>query len=392
MNAFITAILRYDSKSVEQNCLGVFGHVKGYYGCVEAQGRGSLHCHMLIWLEGGMNPNEIKNRILHDPSSDFQQRMVSFLDDTICNHIPVKPAVSVEVPSDKFHLCALRSNLVSGFDVPTMQSEDANQKDLCNLVQYCQVHNHTSTCYKYCKPGEPKTCRFGLDPSNVKPVTFFDPDTGELTMRCLDGLVNNFNETILRAIRCNMDIKFIGSGASAKAVLYYITNYITKSQLKAHVAYAALERAVVKLGTNTSDDTPLILRSKKLLQKCAYSMISEQEISAQQVATYLLGFDINFTSHKYAFLFWTSFESFIEHQRPSPECKTSITTNHTARHADDNDENSEDDCASCSECESNTNVADNTPVRENGDEVHLDVSKEGTLITKASQVEDYCYR
>ena len=45
-----------------------------------------------------------------------------------------------------------------------------------------------------------------------------------------------------------MGIKFIGSGASAKAILYYITDYITKSQLGAHVAYAALEPAVGKLG------------------------------------------------------------------------------------------------------------------------------------------------
>ena len=41
-----------------------------------------------------------------------------------------------------------------------------------------------------------------------------------------------------------MDIKFIGSGSTAKAITYYITNYITKSQLKTHVAYAALELSV----------------------------------------------------------------------------------------------------------------------------------------------------
>ena len=38
-----------------------------------------------------------------------------------------------------------------------------------------------------------------------------------------------------------MDIKFIGSGGLAKAALYYITDYISKTQLKAHVTFAALE-------------------------------------------------------------------------------------------------------------------------------------------------------
>ncbi len=66
-------------------------------------------------------------------------------------------------------------------------------------------------------------------------------------MRYLDGLVNNFNSTILETMRCNMDIQFMGSEPSTKAVIYYITDYITKAQLKAHVAYAALELAVKKL-------------------------------------------------------------------------------------------------------------------------------------------------
>ena len=84
-------------------------------------------------------------------------------------------------------------------------------------------------------------------------------ETGELCLRCLDGLVNNFNETILEAIRCNMDIKFIGSGPAVKAIIYYITNYITKSQLKTHVAYAALELATKKLGEYNPDDDEITI-------------------------------------------------------------------------------------------------------------------------------------
>jgi hypothetical protein len=52
-----------------------------------------------------------------------------------------------------------------------------------------------------------------------------------------------------------MDIKFIGSGASAKGILHYITDYITKSQLKTHVVFAMLELAVKKLGYNSRPNT-----------------------------------------------------------------------------------------------------------------------------------------
>jgi hypothetical protein len=62
IKAFIRTLLGHDPHSKNSEG-GIFSPVKGYYGCVEAQGRGTLHCHMLIWLEGGLNPDEIKQRI-----------------------------------------------------------------------------------------------------------------------------------------------------------------------------------------------------------------------------------------------------------------------------------------------------------------------------------------
>ncbi|KAJ7685831.1 hypothetical protein B0H17DRAFT_844916, partial [Mycena rosella] len=144
----------------------------------------------------------------------------------------------------------------------------------------------------------------------------FDPETGEFHLRCLDGLVNNFNSTMLQAIRCNMDIKFIGSGPASKAILYYLTDYITKSQLQAHVAYAALEMAVTKLGEYNPVEDYLESRACKLRQKCAHSLISKQELSAQQVVSYLMDFEDHFTSHKYVNLYWTSLEGFINKEEP----------------------------------------------------------------------------
>ena len=81
MKAFISSLLSYDP---DQHNLegGILGVVNGYYGCVEAQGRGTLHCHMIVWLEGGLNPNEIKDRVLRDGDTVFQNRLIVFLDNT----------------------------------------------------------------------------------------------------------------------------------------------------------------------------------------------------------------------------------------------------------------------------------------------------------------------
>ncbi|KAJ7136453.1 hypothetical protein C8R43DRAFT_858990, partial [Mycena crocata] len=318
MKAFIKALLGWDPHA-EQHVGGIFGPVKAYYGTVEAQGRGTLHCHMMIWCTGSLNPNEIKAKALEeDGGIEFQKKLIAFMEDCISTSVPPEADPDLVTPLSNAHPCATRG---PGPDVPPEDVEKARANDLHNLVERCQRHRHGNTCYKYWKGWpDPRDCRFDLDASNVKPISVFDPETGEFTLRCLDGLVNNFNETIIQAIRCNMDLKFIASGPAAKAVLYYITDYITKSQLQAHVAYAALELAVNKLGEFNPETDDLTSRAKSLLQKCAHSLISKQELSGQQVASYLLDFEDHFTSHEYANLYWTSMEAHIEKESPSPEC------------------------------------------------------------------------
>ncbi|KAJ3858403.1 hypothetical protein EV359DRAFT_75862 [Lentinula novae-zelandiae] len=284
---------------------------KGYYGCIEAQGRGTLHCHMMIWLEG-------------DPHSDFCRRLIAFLDDTISNHIPKNDSLDVHVPSDDFHPCSVRGTQMKGCSNYEADPSKAVRKDLRK--------------YKYCKGNStPKECRFGLHESN-------------LNLRCLDGLVNNFNKTILHAIRCNMDIKFIGSGASAKA-------------LKAHIAYAALERAVRRLDEQCPTDS-------QLLQ-------NQQELSAQQVNTYLLDLDDHFTSHHYKNFYWAQIEHFVE----SYQCVDDIFGH--------NDNIVESECGVHAAA---TEPGDSTDDYDMNDEVNISVGNEGVLVAKASQLDDYWFR
>lgn len=321
IKAFITSVLGYDCDDDEvRREGGILGKVNAYYGCVEAQGRGTLHCHMLIWIRGGLNPDELKIKLMQEPNGEFSQRLIHMLDDTISNTVPFPRSVTGQNLEERIHPCSIRG-------VPIAGSEHDRQLDLHNLVDECQTHSHSDTCYKYWRgPPEPKTCRFDLDPGNVKLVSTVDADTGELHLRCLNGLVNNFNLTIIESVRCNMDIKFIGSGRSAKAVLYYITDYVTKTQLKAHVAFSALELATRKLGEFDSSTEDPIGHAKRLLQKCAYALISHQELSAQQVMSYLLGYEDHFTSHVYRNLYWTSFERALERMDPAAKLSTAANT------------------------------------------------------------------
>ncbi|KZO89459.1 hypothetical protein CALVIDRAFT_455709, partial [Calocera viscosa TUFC12733] len=317
MQSFLDTVLRYDPKG-ENLEGGLLGLTKGYFGCVEAQGRGTLHCHMVVWVHGGLNPTQIKERILQDGDLALRDRLIHVLDDTISNFVPPDPGEDVRTEAAMYHPCSVRGPCLNRASGDGLQRE--REKDLHLLVKACQRHVHTDTCWKYCRDGQPKECRFNLDESNRVPETFFDMDLGELHLRRVDGLVNNYNATIIQALRCNMDIKFVGSGPLAKAILYYITDYITKSQLKVHVAYAALRLAVDRLNTAPVPPADVKERGKRLLQKCAHAMIANQELSGPQVAAYLLGFGDHYTSHCFRGLLWKAFEGHVERQLPSAEC------------------------------------------------------------------------
>lgn len=311
MQAFFKCLLGFDVKTMSCS-KGLFGVTKGYFGCVEAQGRGSLHCHLLVWLEGALDPQEIKDRIVEGGDQEFGERLCRFIDDSISNGVPPEPAF---MPENDPHPCRVRGPRPPPEDCTAEQRQEyerLRQCDIHRLAKSCQTHTHTHSCYKYWKGGnERKECRFNLDEAHHVDRTTIDPVTGEIEYRIEDGMVNNFCVTILRAIRSNMDIKFIGSGASAKAILFYITDYITKSQLKAHVAYQILQAAVKKLENYNQSDDELTVKAKRMLVRCANALISQQELSAPQVVSYLMGYGDHYTSHRFRNLFWKSFENHI---------------------------------------------------------------------------------
>ena len=49
IRSFIESLLSYSETHPRR---GVLGEVDAYYGTVECMGRGSLHCHMVVWLKG----------------------------------------------------------------------------------------------------------------------------------------------------------------------------------------------------------------------------------------------------------------------------------------------------------------------------------------------------
>ncbi|KAI9061814.1 hypothetical protein FKP32DRAFT_1555351, partial [Trametes sanguinea] len=144
--------------------------------------------------------------------------------------------------------------------------------------------------------------------------THIDDESGAIMLRRLHPRIASYNDLTIFLLKSNMDIKFIGSGEAAKALLYYVTDYITKPSLPTHIGLAALSYAIQKTSDRfpgTSDNSDCIdsyRRNRSAINTTVNRMMSQQEVSHQQVMSYLVGGGDVYTSHTFKILHWGSFD------------------------------------------------------------------------------------
>ncbi|KAJ7741070.1 hypothetical protein B0H16DRAFT_1215718, partial [Mycena metata] len=322
IQAFIRVILRYDPASETSLGNGLFGRCSGYYGMVEAQGRGTLHCHMLVWIEGNPTPQELRDRMRESP--EFKDNMFSWLESIIKCQLPSDTELVVEtdgalkpplLPPDRPDPRLTKEPTVK--DMPEEEFQAAFRTTVEELVILFNWHDHRPTCWKHLKNGQPRnddSCRMRIDGS-TQLCTHLDEQTESIILRRLHPRINNYNELIIFLLRCNMDIKYIGSGEAAKALVYYVTDYITKGTLSTHIGLGALEYAIKRNlekfgpGGATSHDNEAVNRS--LFTKTIMALHSKQEMSHQQVMSYLVGGGDCYTSHSFKVVKWGEFDRHI---------------------------------------------------------------------------------
>ena len=71
---------------------GIFGLVRSYIGTVEAQERGSLHLHLLLWLEEAPTSSELREAL---KSEMFREKIKSYIMETICADLDGKKTPEV---------------------------------------------------------------------------------------------------------------------------------------------------------------------------------------------------------------------------------------------------------------------------------------------------------
>jgi hypothetical protein len=127
---------------------------------------------------------------------------------------------------------------------------------MTRLAIECNWHVHNDTCFKYRAPGEPRTdvtCWMRIT-GQTRAVKEIDEETQSILLRRLHPWINNFNDVVLFQLQSNMDIKFIGSGPAATVLVYYVSDYITKTDLKVHVGIQSLQVAMHSHGEKFDGD------------------------------------------------------------------------------------------------------------------------------------------
>ncbi|KLO04887.1 hypothetical protein SCHPADRAFT_801122, partial [Schizopora paradoxa] len=207
---------------------------------------------LLLWIQNSVSPQEIRNRIM-DPSSDFQTRMIEYLesahqgeykgscedlvkgdlDDKESQNGYVPPSQLMPVPPPAFCDCSQDGC------IPCKRYSDWNRdyEDTVNdLLFRCNRH----ACSKSnCLDNPYKTCKARF-PRQVIDTSMTDPHTGAICVKHKEPWLNTFNLVMPYLQRCNSDATSLLSGTAIKSTISYVTDYITKCSLNTHVIFQSV--------------------------------------------------------------------------------------------------------------------------------------------------------
>ena len=156
-----------------------------------------------------------------------------------------------------------------------------------------------------CKDNKYGKCKARF-PRPVFECTEVDPETGALKLKKLEPWINFFAPVLTYIMRCNTDVTCLWSGTALKAVIVYVSDYITKTGLKTHVIFEAIRSIFDKHHDIISSSLSEKEKARKLINKIVNALSTKTEMGAPMVCMYLLGNPDHYTNHTFVPFFWYS--------------------------------------------------------------------------------------
>lgn len=119
--------------------------------------------------------------------------------------------------------------------------------------------------------------------------------------------MNTVTSHLSYLFRCNTDVTSLWSGTALKAVIIYISEYITKSALKTHVMFDAIKSVFDKNTSLISGSLPDSEKARILMNKMVNLLSTKSEMGGPMVCMYLLGQPDHYASHQFVPFYWKTF-------------------------------------------------------------------------------------
>jgi hypothetical protein len=289
---------------------GIFGKVASYIGTQEAQGRGTLHLHIIVWLMDALTYAQMKQAL---KSHRFRNKVKSFIRANIradlngSDHNTIlkmarQNAVSYLRPVDPRNL---------NYSVAAWETESklarAVQHHVCSKDS-CLVAGRGGIKCKRC-------AHFDLSSRD-----YIDAN-GEWGPKRTCGYINSWNPAIMQCTRSNRDIKMITSGSETVDISFYISLYVAKRQANSSNVSALLAKKLAFHKRRERYNTDISRLNKRLFQRCANTLTREQEFSGPEVITYLMAWGDRFISLFFVTIYWTNVATLIKSNYPRMRTK-----------------------------------------------------------------------
>jgi hypothetical protein len=331
VETFISDVLGVDAK----HC-GLYGDTNGYYGTVEQQGRLTLHLHMLIWIKGSLNPQEMREKIMSS-SSEWQKKLIDWLENCHTGdfltgtYADVSKKAAENTNTDNYSdptetmpnppppKC---KNIHSTDEIPCKACINLDswwlkfRHTVDDLLMRSNVHscergqNKNGTRHKgkssaSCKDNKWGRCKAQF-PRPIFLKSIID-DTGAIVMKKIEPWLNTFTPLVTYLFRCNTDVTSLSSGTAIKAVVIYVSDYITKTTLKTHTVFDSIRSVFHKNSEMIGGTLPMQEKARRIMTKIVNLLSAKAEMGSPMICMYLLGNPDHYTSHIYTPFYWQSF-------------------------------------------------------------------------------------
>ncbi|KDR64971.1 hypothetical protein GALMADRAFT_46308, partial [Galerina marginata CBS 339.88] len=282
-------------------------------------------------VKNALSPQEIRDKIM-DPTSEFQRQIVEYLESV---HIGEFLTGSKDEVEDQINI---EKSENKKYQDPTQTLPDA-PPSLCNdkacdncldcealeswwekfrkitddLIFKSNVH----TCRKQSDKKSDKKDRPGCInkhgnckarfPRKIVDQTEVDPKTGALNIKKGEAWINTLTPALTYLLRCNTDVTSLLSGTAVKAIVAYISDYVSKPGLKTYSIFDTIKSVFTRNTEMLGGSLDQKEKARRLITQTVNSLTGKMEIGGPMAALYLLGNPDHYTSHKFVPVYWKNY-------------------------------------------------------------------------------------